>query len=141
MGCVLVLPPGKVVSCNINSGFWEEDTEQPSSDVHAEVNAVTYCARNGIKTEGATAYITMPPCRRCFTVLVSAGVQRIVTRQAYPKDEKYSIRNVASVRGVILDSIWTSQEQSDRVEMFVRKRMGSVHNNSDLDRAAEKKQS
>ena len=33
----------------------------------------------------STAYVTMAPCKRCFASLLSAGVERIVCRQAPPE--------------------------------------------------------
>ncbi len=46
--------------------------------LHAEVNAIGYAARHGVKVEGARIYIydTMgrPPCRECAKVLRAAGV-------------------------------------------------------------------
>eukprot|EP00802_Teleaulax_amphioxeia_P025383 Tamp_26227.p1 GENE.Tamp_26227~~Tamp_26227.p1 ORF type:complete len:243 (-),score=32.56 Tamp_26227:93-821(-) len=75
MGCVLV-KDGDIMAVATNTPLF-----QPyASDVHAEVNAVSGCARNGRSTAGATAYITMPPCKQCFMVLQAAGIKRIVSR-------------------------------------------------------------
>ncbi len=72
----LIAKDGKVLVRAINSPLFKP----MKSDVHAEVNAIGWCARNGMGTEGATCYVTMPPCRKCLTVLVSAGIKKIVTR-------------------------------------------------------------
>lgn len=45
--------------------------------IHAEVNAVTQCARLGSETEGATAYITHYPCLSCTKTLLQAGIKEI----------------------------------------------------------------
>ena len=75
MGCVLV-KDGDIMAISTNTPLF-----QPyASDVHAEVNAVSGCARHGLATAGSTAYITMPPCKHCFMVLQAAGIQRIVSR-------------------------------------------------------------
>ena len=50
-----------------------------NSDVHAEIVAIGQAARNGLSTNQATAYITMPPCKNCFAALISAGIKRIVS--------------------------------------------------------------
>ena len=54
------------------------------SDIHAEVGALGDASKKGNSTLGSTAYITMAPCKRCFTSLFSSGVKRIVTRQPLP---------------------------------------------------------
>jgi deoxycytidylate deaminase len=61
-------------------------TNQPlytnmDSDVHAEIGALGHAARLGKATEGATAYVTMPPCKNCFGALHAAGIRRIVSRR------------------------------------------------------------
>lgn len=46
--------------------------------VHAEANAVASAARNGHRLRGATAYVTLPPCAQCTSLLIQAGIERIV---------------------------------------------------------------
>jgi deoxycytidylate deaminase len=46
--------------------------------IHAEKNAIFNAAKNGASTEGATAYVTWPPCSQCASALVQAGVERVV---------------------------------------------------------------
>lgn len=46
--------------------------------LHAELNAVLNCSRQGKSTLGATAYITTKPCLSCFQMLWQAGIVRIV---------------------------------------------------------------
>ncbi len=45
--------------------------------IHAEMNAVTDCARRGISCDGATAYVNKQPCDNCFKLLKSAGITDI----------------------------------------------------------------
>lgn len=45
---------------------------------HAEANAITQAARHGISTEGATLYVTGPPCKLCARMIVNAGVFQVV---------------------------------------------------------------
>src|SRR4051812_47049061 len=46
--------------------------------IHAEANAVIQAARNGVRIDGADAYVTASPCFSCFKMLANAGVRRIV---------------------------------------------------------------
>jgi len=67
---------GRIISLATNQPLYREG----HSDIHAEVAALGRAARFGRATDGATAYITMPPCKRCFGALIAAGIRRIVTR-------------------------------------------------------------
>jgi deoxycytidylate deaminase len=49
-----------------------------ASIIHAEKNAIFNAAKNGSLTEGATAYITWPPCSQCASALIQAGVSKVV---------------------------------------------------------------
>ena len=51
--------------------------------VHAEANAIAQAARNGVRLDGATAYVTAFPCWPCFKLLVQAGIARIVYGEPY----------------------------------------------------------
>ncbi len=52
--------------------------------IHAEQNAVIQAARHGIAIDGATVYCTHQPCVLCAKILINAGVQEVVYREAYP---------------------------------------------------------
>lgn len=51
--------------------------------VHAEQNVISYCAKNGISTDGATMYITLSPCQLCAKLIVQAGIKRVVFLDLY----------------------------------------------------------
>lgn len=51
--------------------------------VHAEANAVCQAARNGVRIEGATLYVTASPCFNCFKLIANAGIRTIVYGEFY----------------------------------------------------------
>ena len=51
--------------------------------VHAEQNVISYCAKNGISTDGATMYLTLSPCQLCAKLIVQAGIKRVVYLDNY----------------------------------------------------------
>lgn len=56
----------------------------PCTDtVHAELNAVSFSARYGIPTKGATLYCTLTPCRSCADAIIQAGIKRAVFKDPY----------------------------------------------------------
>lgn len=84
-GCVIV-KNNTVLSTGYN-GFIRDidDSQLPNLRpakydffIHAEHNAILNCARNGISTMGATAYITSIPCTNCLQYLWQAGIIGIV---------------------------------------------------------------
>ena len=97
MGCIVVRPQSndpnyttkpdpppslefyteRVILASVNTPFYKPF----SSDVHAEINAISAAAKAGIPTINTYAYISMPPCCNCFQALVQAGVKRMVSRR------------------------------------------------------------
>jgi dCMP deaminase len=49
-----------------------------SITVHAESNAILNAAKNGTKVEGATIYVTFPPCSQCAAAIIQAGITRVI---------------------------------------------------------------
>ena len=91
VGCVLV-KDNRIVSQGYN-GFLpgcphdsivRDGHEQ--NTVHAEQNAIADCAKRGILTDGATAYITHYPCINCTKILISAGITEIKYNEDYKND-------------------------------------------------------
>jgi dCMP deaminase len=60
--------------------------------VHAEANAFLSAAREGIRTAGATLYVTHKPCFTCLKEAVQAGVERIVYLYEYDHGESANLR-------------------------------------------------
>jgi dCMP deaminase len=64
-----------------HKSFMENGHEQAT--VHAEQNSIADCAKRGVKTDGAIAYITHYPCINCFKILASSGITKIYYRDDY----------------------------------------------------------
>lgn len=58
--------------------------------VHAEMNAIIQCARNGVSPVGATLYSSFSPCIHCTLSIVQAGIQRVVTRSVALGDDHWN---------------------------------------------------
>lgn len=97
VGCVLAL--GKRSIAEGYNGFPEglsDDLSRlrnPSFKdrviLHAEKNAVINAGKFGVATEGATAYVTYHPCASCASVLIQAGIRRIVCPKPENSSEKW----------------------------------------------------
>ena len=62
--------------------------EHCNRTIHAEMNAILYCARNGIELKGATAYISTVPCFRCAMALVSCDIRTVWALGDYHRADK-----------------------------------------------------
>lgn len=45
---------------------------------HAEHNAIVFCAKHGVKTDGATLYVNSSPCRMCAKTIIQAGIIKVI---------------------------------------------------------------
>ena len=58
--------------------------------VHAEANAIVQAAKNGVKTDGATIYVTASPCWPCFRLIANAGITEVFFREFYREQRIFS---------------------------------------------------
>ena len=98
VGAVIVSPMRQVLATGYNGlprGVEDhpDRLERPVKydlTVHAEMNAIIQCARNGISPVGATMYSSFSPCIHCTLSIVQAGIQRVVTRTIERGDEHWN---------------------------------------------------
>ena len=98
VGSVIVSPMRQVLATGYNGlprGF-EDHTDRLQRPVkydlivHAEMNAIIQCARNGVSPVGATIYSSFSPCIHCSLSIVQAGIKRVVTRAISRGDEHWN---------------------------------------------------
>lgn len=61
--------------------------------VHAEMNAILNAARNGVRLEGSTLYVTRIPCHSCALAIIQSGIRTVV----YNRDLTFETRWIDSV--------------------------------------------
>lgn len=97
VGCILVNDDNRIVSSGYNGSVSGnphcDDVGHTMRDghciatIHAEMNALLYCAKEGISVKGCTAYVTHFPCLNCTKALIQAGIKAIYYKNAYRVDE------------------------------------------------------
>ncbi len=97
VGCVIVNEENRIVSTGYNGSVSGNphciDVGHTMRDghciatIHAEMNAILYCAKEGISLKGCRAYITHFPCLNCTKALVQVGITKIIYRDSYRIDE------------------------------------------------------
>ena len=97
VGCVIVNEDNRIVTTGYNGSIKGnphcDDIGHTMRDghciatIHAEMNALLYCAKEGISVNGCKAYVTHFPCLNCTKSLIQAGIKHIYYRNAYRVDE------------------------------------------------------
>lgn len=78
--------PAGYTNCSTHwDGEYTKDHHEWSKtyEIHAEMNAIIWAAREGISIDGATIYVTLEPCSDCSKNLIASGIKRIVYDKAY----------------------------------------------------------
>lgn len=65
---------------------------------HAEANSIAFAARNGVQTDGCSAYVTHPPCAACCHTLIQAGIKAVVIGDgAFTTPARWGEENAAAM--------------------------------------------
>lgn len=67
--------------------------------VHAEMDALLTCGRNGVSTVESDLFTTTFPCHNCTRHIISAGVKRVVCVEPYPKSMAAKLHKDAVILG------------------------------------------
>ena len=74
--------------------------------IHAELNVVLKCAKEGVSVSGATIYTTLSPCVSCSSMLASCGVKRVVYLEEYRDTKGIDILKQCGIIVEKLDSVF-----------------------------------
>jgi len=70
-------PPGYDNKCEDCNGHTRPEV------LHAEENAIVFCARHGLPTEGCDLYTSLSPCPGCAKMIAAAGIKRVFYKTQY----------------------------------------------------------
>ena len=88
VGAVIV-KNNRIISTGYNGkpSGWEDDCREGCEGckytVHAEANAITFAAKNGVSTWGSYIYVTLSPCSNCALLIIQAGIDRVYFKELY----------------------------------------------------------
>ena len=74
-------------------------------EIHAEMNAIIWAARQGISIAEATIYVTLEPCSECSKNLIASGIKRIVYAKPYEHTHSDSISKFLKDNGVSIERL------------------------------------
>ena len=100
-------PAGFTNCCDHWNGEYTKDHHEWSKtyEIHAEMNAIIWAAREGISIDGATIYVTLEPCSECSKNLIASGIKKIVYDKAYEHTNSTIITKFLEDNNVIIKKI------------------------------------
>lgn len=97
VGCLIVNNDNRIVSTGYNGSISGnphcDDVGHTMRDghciatIHAEMNALLYCAKEGISVKECRIYVTHFPCLNCTKALIQSGIKRIYFKNSYRIDD------------------------------------------------------
>ncbi|WP_294964720.1 dCMP deaminase family protein [Sulfurimonas sp.] len=100
-------PAGFTNCCDHWNGVYTQDHHEWSKtyEIHAEMNAIIWAAREGISIEGASIFVTLEPCSECSKNLIASGIKRIVYAKEYEHTQSEIISKFIKDNGVIIEKL------------------------------------
>lgn len=111
---------GRIVSTGYNGtpswyinccDYWEGKYTKDHHDwsykyeIHAEMNAIVWAAREWIAVEGATIYCTYEPCFDCTRAIIAAGLKRIIFAEKYKHHTWDEIKEYVEQNGATISHL------------------------------------
>ena len=98
VGAVMVNNDNRIIATGYNGGV---GSKTPQCDdighimrdghciatLHAEINCIAYCAREGIPLKDSKIYVTHFPCLNCTKALIQSGIRAIYYLDDYRVDD------------------------------------------------------
>jgi len=97
-------PAGYVNCCDYWNGEYTKEHHDWSYkyEIHAEMNAIVWAAREWIAVEGATIYCTYEPCFDCTRAIIAAGLKRIVFAEKYKHHSGTEVKDFVEENGATI---------------------------------------
>lgn len=108
-------PPG-YKNCNqifMEKEYIREEHHKWSNmyEIHGEMNAILFSAKNDINVNGCDIYVTLHPCDQCIKNLIQAGIKKIYYVYEYDKRTK---------ENELLKKIEIEKIKNEDIENFVK---------------------
>ncbi len=100
-------PSGYTNCCDYWDGKYTKEHHEWSKtyEIHAEMNAIIWAAREGISIKDATIYVTLEPCSECSKNIIASGMKRIVYDKAYEHTNSKVVAEFIKANGVVIEQI------------------------------------
>jgi len=100
-------PAGYTNCCEHWDNQYTKDHHEWSKtyEIHAEMNAIIWAAKEGISIDGASIFVTLEPCSECSKNLIASGIKRIVYEKPYEYTNSETISEFIKANGVKIEQI------------------------------------
>lgn len=100
-------PSGYVNCCDYWDWKYTKDHHDWSYkyEIHAEMNAIVWAAREWIAVEWATIYCTYEPCFDCTRAIIAAGLKKIVFAEKYKHHTWDEIKEYVEQNGATISHL------------------------------------
>ena len=97
---------GTPSGCDNVCEYINENGELKTKDdvIHAEMNAIFWCAKQKISTKDATIYVTLSPCKNCALGIIQSDIKRVVYLEEYDSINKSGIE-LLKKHGIIVEKL------------------------------------
>ena len=103
-------PPG-FINCNEYFSSGKPSREEHAkfseeTEIHGELNAILFAARNGISIEGSVLYVTLHPCKHCLKMICAAGIKEVYYAEEYDRyTNSKLVDEYCKMNGIIIQKI------------------------------------
>jgi dCMP deaminase len=100
--------PQGYVNCNEhwnNEYTKEHHNWSQKYEIHAEMNAIIWASKNGIKIDNSTIYTTLQPCEQCTKNIIASGIKKIIYEKEYDKNNTKEILNFLKANNVAIQKL------------------------------------
>ncbi len=74
-------------------------------EIHAEMNAIIWAAKNGIAIDGGTIYVTLEPCSQCVKNLIASGIKKIIYDKSYEHTNSIDTKKFLESNDVVIGQL------------------------------------
>lgn len=95
--------PAGYENCNVHWNHVDHSEHHEWSkkyEIHAEMNAIIWAARKGIKINKSVIYCTHEPCHDCTKNIIASGIEKIVYLHDYKHTNKEEANKFLSDCGI-----------------------------------------
>jgi dCMP deaminase len=105
--------PKGYVNCNVKwNNIWHADHHEWSKthEIHAEMNAINWAARKGIKIEDGVMYCTTKPCLECTKNIIAVGIKAVYWLTKYEYNEDHILDSFFKENNVICEQVFLPED-------------------------------
>lgn len=111
-GCVITRD-NRIIATGYNGSLRKGTCEELKCDVnnkclhavHAEENAISFAAKNGIKLNDSVLYCTSSPCYDCAKLIIQSGIKAVLFKNVYETDNGDGLK-LLEENHIAINPIW-----------------------------------